>query len=77
MNPNRVDMTLERSPKQWSDLLHAVKVNSDNILNKEEQKHYVSEIEFKLGIRNKHLEVLKNIEAGMADIDDLDSEIPF
>lgn len=71
MNPNKVDMTLERSPKQWSDLLHAVKVNDNNVLNKEEQSYYVSEIEFKLWIRNKHLEVLKDIEAGMADIDDV------
>lgn len=71
MNPNKVDMTLERTPKQWSDLLHAVKVNDNNVLNKEEQNYYVSEIEFKLGIRNKHLEVLKDIEAGMADIDDV------
>lgn len=71
MNPNKVDMTLERSPKQWIDLLHAVKVNDNNVLNKEEQNYYVSEIEFKLGIRNKNLEVLKDIEAGMADIDDV------
>ena len=71
MNPNRVDMTLERSPKQWNDLLHAVKVNNDNILTKIEQSYYIEQIEFKLGIRNKHLEVLKEIEAGMADIDDL------
>ena len=67
MNPNRVDMTLERSPKQWSDLLHAVKVNNDNILNKEEQKFYVENIEYKLGIRNKHLEVLKDIDESKAD----------
>ena len=71
MNPNRVDMTLERSAKQWSDLLHAVKVNNDNVLNKTEQSYYVEQIEFKLGIRNKHLEVMRDIEAGMADIDDL------
>ena len=71
MNPNKVDMTLERSPKQWSDLLHAVKVNDNNVLNKEQQNYYVEQIEFKLGIRNKHLEVLKDIEAGMDDIDDL------
>ena len=71
MNPNKVDMTLERSPKQWSDLLHAVKVNDNSVLNKEEQNYYVSEIEFKLGIRNKNIEILKDIEAGMADIDDV------
>lgn len=61
MNPNKVDMTLERSLKQWSDLLHAVKVNDNNVLNKEEQNYYVSEIEFKLGIRNKNIEVMKDI----------------
>ena len=71
MNPNKIDMTLERSKEQWSDLLHAVKVNDKNVLNQEEQNYYVSEIEFKLSIRNKHLEVLKDIEAGMADIDDV------
>lgn len=72
MNPNKIDMTLERSKEQWSDLLHAVKVNDNNVvLNKEEQNYYVSEIEFKLGIRNKNLEVLKDIEAGMADLDDM------
>lgn len=71
MNPNKVDMTLERSAKQWSDLLHAVKVNNDNILNKEEQKHYVSEIEFKLGIRNKNIEVMKDILESMPDYSDI------
>ena len=71
MNPNKVDMTLERSSKQWSDLLHAVKVNNDNILNKEEQKHYVSEIEFKLGIRNKNIEVMKDILESMPDYSDI------
>ncbi len=71
MNPNRVDMTLERSPKQWSDLLHAVKVNNDNILNKEQQNYYVSEIEFKLGIRNKNIEVMKDILESMPDYSDI------
>ena len=71
MNPNKVDMTLERSKEQWSDLLHAVKRNDDNVLTKVEQSFYIEQIEFKLGIRNKHLEVLKDIEAGMADIDDV------
>lgn len=71
MNPNKVDMTLERSPKQWSDLLHAVKVNDNNVLNKEEQKFYVSEIEFKLGIRNKNIEVLKMIEEQQPDYSDI------
>lgn len=71
MNPNKVDMTLERSPKQWSVLLDTVKRNDDNVLTKIEQSFYIEQIEFKLGIRNKKLEVLKDIEAGMADIDDV------
>ena len=71
MNLNKVDLSKERTKQEWSDLLHAVKVNDKNVLNQEEQNYYVSEIEFKLGIRNKHLEVLKDIEAGMADIDDV------
>ena len=56
---------MERSP--WD----TVKRNDDNILTKIEQSYYIEQIEFKLGIRNKHLEVLKEIEAGIADIDDL------
>ena len=71
MNPNKVDMTLERSKEQWSVLLDTVKRNDDNVLTKVEQSFYIEQIEFKLGIRNKKLEVLKDIEAGMADLDDV------
>ena len=71
MNPNKVDMTVSRAPQQWQVLLDTVKRNDDNILTKVEQFYYIEQIEFKLGIRNKHLEALKEIEAGMADIDDL------
>lgn len=71
MNPNKVDMTLERSPKQWIDLLHAVKVNDNNVLNKEEQNYYIEQIEFKLGIRNKNIEVLKMIEEQSPDYSDI------
>lgn len=71
MNPNKVDMTLERSPKQLNILLDTIKRNDDGVLTKIEQSYYIEQIEFKLGIRNKHLEVLKDIEAGMADIDDV------
>ena len=42
MNQNKVDMTLERSPKQWSDLLHAVKVNNDNI-NDDRHKVFIKD----------------------------------
>ena len=71
MNPNKVDMTVSRTPQQWSVLLDTVKRNDDSVLTKIEQSYYIEQIEFKLGIRNKHLEVLKEIEAGMADVDDL------
>ena len=71
MNPNKVDLNTERTTQQWSVLLDTVKRNDDNILTKIEQSYYIEQIEFKLGIRNKHLEVLKDIEVGMADVDDL------
>ena len=71
MNPNKVDLKTERSTQQWQVLLDTVKRNDDSVLTKIEQSYYIEQIEFKLGIRNKHLEVLKEIEAGMADIDDL------
>lgn len=67
----KIDLQIERTPQQWQVLLDTVKRNDDNILTKVEQQFYVNEISYKLGIRNKHLEVLKEIEAGMADIDDL------
>lgn len=67
----KIDLQIERTPQQWQVLLDTVKRNDDNILTKVEQSYYIEQIEFKLGIRNKHLEVLKEIEAGMADVDDL------
>lgn len=71
MNPNKVDLSIERTLQQWKTLLDTIKRNDDNILNKQEQDWYIEQIEHKLGIRNKNLEVLRDIEAGMADIDDL------
>lgn len=67
MNPNKIDMTLERSKEQWSVLLDTVKRNDDNVLTKIEQSFYIEQIEFKLGIRNKNLEVLKMIEESKSD----------
>lgn len=71
MNPNKVDMTLERNQKQWSDLLDTIKRNDDNILNKQEQDWYIEQIEFKLGIRNKNIEILKDIIDSQPDYDDM------
>ena len=68
---HKIDLKTERTPQQLSVLLDTVKRNDDSVLTKIEQSYYIEQIEFKLGIRNKHLEVLKEIEAGMADIDDL------
>ena len=67
----KVDLKTERTTQQWQTLLDTIKRNDDSVLTKIEQSYYIEQIEFKLGIRNKHLEVLKEIEAGMADVDDL------
>lgn len=67
MNPNRVDMTSERSPGQWNILLDTIKRNDSNILTKDEQSYYIEAIEIKLGIRNRKVEVLKMIEDSKAD----------
>lgn len=68
---HKIDLKTERTLQQWSVLLDTVKRNDDSVLTKVEQSYYIEQIGFKLGIRNKHLEVLREIEAGMADIDDL------
>lgn len=67
MNPNKIDMTLERTKEQLQILLDTVKRNDDNILNNIEQKFYIEQIEFKLGIRNKNIEILKQIEESKSD----------
>ena len=67
----KLDLNTERTKEQWCVLLDTVKRNDNNVLNKEEQNYYIEQIEFKLGIRNKNLEVLRDIEAGMADLDDV------
>lgn len=67
MNPNRVDMSLERTPRQWNILLDTIKRNDEGILNKVEQEYYIEAIEFKLGLRSRNVEVLKMIEESKAD----------
>ena len=71
MNPNKIDLKTERTPKQWSILLDTIKRNDDNILSKAEQHYYIENIEYKLGIRNKNIEVMKDIIESMPDYDDL------
>ena len=66
-----VDMSVERTPKQWQTLLDTVKRNDDNILSLVEQSYYIKQIEYKIGIRSKKIEVLKDIEASQADYSDM------
>jgi len=47
------------------------KRNDDNILTKTEQIYYIENIEYKLGIRNKNIEVMKDIIESMPDYSDL------
>lgn len=67
----KVDLKTERSPKQWSVLLDTVKRNDDGVLTKVEQSYYIEQIEFKLGIRNKNIEVMKDILESMPDYSDI------
>jgi hypothetical protein len=71
MNPNKIDLKTERTPKQWSILLDAIKRNDDNVLNKQEQNYYIENIEYKLGIRNKNIEVMKDIIESQPDYSDI------
>ena len=66
-----VDMSVERTPKQWQTLLDTVKRNDDNILSLVEQSYYIEQIEYKIGIRSKKIEVLKDIEVSQADYSDM------
>lgn len=67
----KIDLQTERTPKQWSGLLDTVKRNDDNVLTKVEQQFYVNEISYKLGIKNKNIEVLKMIEESAPDYSDI------
>ena len=67
MNPNKVDMTSERTPRQWNILLDTIKRNDSNVLTKDEQSYYIEAIEIKLGIRSRKVEILKMIEESKAD----------
>lgn len=67
----KLDLNTERSKEQWSVLLDIVKRNDDNVLTKIEQSFYIEQIEFKLGIRNKNIEVLKMIEEQSPDYSDI------
>ena len=67
----KIDLQTERTPQQWSVLLDTVKRNDDGVLTKVEQSYYIEQIEFKLGIRSKNIEVLKMIEESAPDYSDI------
>ncbi len=71
-NCNKIDMSRDRTPKEWKNLLDSVKVNMNDFLTKDEQSYYVDEITYKItGRRHSKHEVMKSIQEGAADIDDL------
>lgn len=69
---NKVDLSKERTKEEWSNLLNAVMRDDNNLLSVEEKAYYIDEINYKMtGARHSKVEILKDIEAGMADIDDV------
>lgn len=69
---NKVDLSKERTKEEWSDLLNAVMRDDNNLLSVDEKAYYIDEINYKIaGSRHSKIEVLRDIEAGMADIDDV------
>jgi hypothetical protein len=69
---NKVDLSKERTKEEWSNLLNAVMRDDNNLLSVDEKAYYIDEINYKItGSRHSKIEILKDIEAGMADIDDV------
>lgn len=69
---NKVDLSKERTKEEWSNLLNAVMRDDNNLLSVEEKAYYIDEINYKMtGARHSKIEVLKDIEASMPDIDDI------
>lgn len=72
INPNKLDMTKERTKQQWIDLQTAVRDNFQGILTKKEQDYYMKQIDFKItGKHPMYDDILKDIKEGSADIDDI------
>lgn len=69
---NKVDLSKERTKEEWSNLLNAVMRDDNNLLSVDEKAYYIDEINYKIaGARHSKVEILKDIEAGMADLDDV------
>ena len=74
-NPNKIDLDFykkQENKDRLPNLLNSVKLNDNNFLTKQEQDYYVKEIQFMIdGKRFHNAEILKDIQAGMADISDI------
>jgi len=74
-NPNKIDLSnykAEEGKAKLPKLLDDIKTNMDNFLTKEEQDFYIKEVSFMItGTRYPTEAILKDIQDGLADIDDL------
>lgn len=69
---NKVDLSKERTKEEWNNLLNAVMRDDNNLLSVDEKAYYIDEINYKMtGARHSKVEILKDIEASMPDIDDI------
>lgn len=58
-----IDLTKERTRKEWDALMQSVKDNYGNVLTVEQQSFYIDEINYKLtGKRKNDIDILKQIE---------------
>jgi len=75
VNPNKINLDYykeEDNKHLLPRLLDSVKINNDDFLTKSEQDFYVDEISYLItGQRHSKAEVLADIVAGSADIDDI------
>lgn len=58
-----IDLSKERTKKEWNALMQSVKDNYGNVLTVEQQSFYIDEINYKLtGKRKNDIDILKQIE---------------
>lgn len=58
-----IDLSKERTRKEWETLMQSVKDNYGNILTIEQQSFYIDEINYKLtGKRKNDIDILRQIE---------------
>ena len=72
VNPNKIDMSIERTPLGWEKLYESVKLNVSGTLTKDEQVYYIKEIEPKVLTTSARCQAIADdVKAGAADIDDI------